>query len=221
MKLTELLDIRPGITAVIGGGGKTTLMATLARELEGTVILTTSTKIFPSAEFVTLPDPSSVELSRALSRHRILCIGSPAAEGKLSSPSLPFEALAKLADYVLVEADGSKHLPLKAHRPQEPVIPAESNQAIYVLGADGFGRPIEEVCHRPALYSTRCEAPERSPVTPELAAKVLKAEGLGDRFLINKVESPQDRENAALLSKLLDCPVIAGSLHEEEYFCLR
>ena len=32
-KLCELLDIRPGVTALIGGGGKTTLMYHLAREL--------------------------------------------------------------------------------------------------------------------------------------------------------------------------------------------
>ena len=32
-KLCDLLGIRPGITALIGGGGKTTLMYHLAREL--------------------------------------------------------------------------------------------------------------------------------------------------------------------------------------------
>ena len=38
-KLCDLLDIRPGVTALIGGGGKTTLMYHLARELRerGTV----------------------------------------------------------------------------------------------------------------------------------------------------------------------------------------
>ena len=32
MKLAELLAIRPGVTAVIGGGGKTTLLRTLGEE---------------------------------------------------------------------------------------------------------------------------------------------------------------------------------------------
>ena len=31
-KLCDLLDIRPGVTALIGGGGKTTLMYHLARD---------------------------------------------------------------------------------------------------------------------------------------------------------------------------------------------
>ena len=33
MKLSEALDVRPGVTAIIGGGGKTTLMECLAAEL--------------------------------------------------------------------------------------------------------------------------------------------------------------------------------------------
>ena len=49
MTLSQLLDIRPGVTAVIGGGGKTTLLRTLGEELAGrhTVLLCTTTKILP------------------------------------------------------------------------------------------------------------------------------------------------------------------------------
>ena len=47
MTLSQLLDIRPGVTAVIGGGGKTTLLRTLGEELAGQhpVLLCTTTKI--------------------------------------------------------------------------------------------------------------------------------------------------------------------------------
>ena len=47
MKISQLLKIQKGITALIGGGGKTTLMYRLAQELSevGTVIVSTSTKI--------------------------------------------------------------------------------------------------------------------------------------------------------------------------------
>lgn len=49
MELWELLGVRPGVTALIGGGGKTTAMYALARELtkRGTVICTTTTHIAP------------------------------------------------------------------------------------------------------------------------------------------------------------------------------
>ena len=47
MELWELLGIRPGLTAVIGSGGKTSLLRVLARELSrrGTVLLATTTHI--------------------------------------------------------------------------------------------------------------------------------------------------------------------------------
>ena len=45
MKLAPLLQVGRGVTAIIGGGGKTTLMETLAGELskKGKVIITTTT----------------------------------------------------------------------------------------------------------------------------------------------------------------------------------
>ena len=51
MELRELLEIGPGLTALIGGGGKTTLMYHLASELrqQGTVLVCTTTKIWPPA----------------------------------------------------------------------------------------------------------------------------------------------------------------------------
>lgn len=220
MNMEAIFNIRPGVTSVIGGGGKTTLLTALAEELRGTVILCTTTKIFPSAVYPTLIGPDSAEIAGALADHRVICIGSQAQFGKLAQPKQSFRELCALADFVLVEADGAKHLPLKAHGPHEPVVPAESNQVIYVLGADGFGRPIRDVCHRQELYSTLCDASPDTPVTPELAARVLQAEGLGDLFFINKTEQPQDCQNARQLSALLDCPVVFGSLHRRKFTCL-
>ena len=47
MELWKLLDIRPGLTAVIGSGGKTSLLPVLAQELSrrGSVLLATTTHI--------------------------------------------------------------------------------------------------------------------------------------------------------------------------------
>ena len=47
MLLYEKLNIPRGVTAVIGSGGKTTLLRTLSRELPGTVLLATTTHILP------------------------------------------------------------------------------------------------------------------------------------------------------------------------------
>ena len=104
MELRELLGIRPGVTALAGGGGKTTMMYTLAGELSacGTVICTTTTHILPPDHLPVLERADRETLERA----RCICAGRPAAGGKLASPEQSIGELASMADYVLVEADG-------------------------------------------------------------------------------------------------------------------
>ena len=114
MQLYERLGVPCGVTAVIGSGGKTTLLSALSRELPGTVILTTTTHILPFEGVPLLTAPTEDEVRAALARSRVLCLGTPAPENKLTAPSLPFSLLEQLADYVLVEADGSRRL-LGAH----------------------------------------------------------------------------------------------------------
>ena len=52
MQIAPLLHVGRGVTAIIGGGGKTTLMETLAGELskKGKVIITTTTHIYLEAD---------------------------------------------------------------------------------------------------------------------------------------------------------------------------
>ena len=222
MKLAPLLQVGRGVTAIIGGGGKTTLMEVLAEELsqKGSVILTTTTHIRRPAQYETLTDADEALVSTALSRSRVVCVGEEAEDGKLRAPRLSIETLASLADHVLVEADGSKGLPLKAHASHEPVIPAEAQRVILVVGIDGVGKRISETCHRSALYAQLAGVDEETVVTPQLAARVINAEGYGDRVYINKVESAADYEAAQAMAKELSCPVIVGSLHQGVYVCL-
>ena len=223
MQIAPLLNIGRGVTALIGGGGKTTLLYTLTEELrkKGTVILCTSTRIMRPAQYGVLERAGEAEVSAALAAHGAVCVGETAEGGKLAAPTLSFDLLARLADYVLVEADGAKRLPLKAHAPHEPVVPANAQRVVLVVGADGFGKPVRAACHRPERYAALCGASEETAVTPELEAAVLLAEGLGDRVYVNKVETAEDYDAAAALASRLTCPVAAGSLHKGVYLCLR
>lgn len=221
MGLAELLEIRPGITAVAGGGGKTSLLRTLGEELvrQGyRVLLCTTTKIFPFPGVENLISPGEKALGAALSARRLVCAGAPVpGTEKLAAPELPMERLALLADFVLVEADGSAQRPMKAHAAYEPVVPPEANQTVLVAGAAGFGRPIAEAAHRPALYARLAGLPETAAVTPEAEAAVLRAEALHDRIYVNQTETAAALASAAALADLMDCPVLAGSLHRGEY----
>ena len=221
MELSSLLQIDRGVTAIIGGGGKTTLMYTLAEELrnKGTVILCTSTHIRIPETYPLLSGEDPAALAEA-ARRGAVCAGLPCGDGKLTAPAVSFSRLAGLADHVLVEADGSRGLPMKAHEAHEPVIPENAGRTVLVLGADGFGRPIREACHRPELYASLAGADPDDIVTPSLAARVLADEGYGDILFINKMEDDQRRRDARSLASLMPCPVFGGSLREGVWECL-
>lgn len=222
MKLTEALRIRPGLTALIGGGGKTTLLYALARELrtEGGVLVCTSTKILRPGDLPVLENPTPAEVAEGLKTHRLLCVGAPWEGGKITVPALPFETLTALAHYVLVEADGARGLPVKAHASWEPVIPANAGSTVLVIGADCFGRPIGEICHRPERFAELADADLRDPVTPDCLARVLRAEGYGNIIYVNKCETEQALDNARALAGRIQLPVVAGSLRRGVWTCL-
>ena len=216
--LAKLLGVQPGITAIIGGGGKTTLLRTLGAELAQTrtVLLCTTTKIFPFSDIPWAGELS--ELQQLQAQHRLLCAGTLLPEsGKLAMPKNSLKELAMWFDYVLVEADGSAGRPLKAHAPHEPVIPEGANQTICVVGASGFGRPIAEAVHRPALYAKLAGVEEYDAASPETEARVLLTEKLHTRVFVNQAETQASLEAARSLAGLMVCPVLAGSLQRGEY----
>ena len=205
MGFAEALDVRPGVTSVIGSGGKTSLIAALARELPGTVVLTTTTHILPFEDMPLLVSPTAVDVRAALAESRVICVGSQAEkDGKLGAPSLGIDTLATLAGYVLVEADGARRLPLKTHAPWEPVIPACSNRTILVLGASGLGHPVRDVVHRPELFCELTGCAPDSTATPE------NAEALADVALVNQADIAPDA--ARSLAALLAIPALVGSV---------
>ena len=222
MLFCDLLSTGRGVTALIGGGGKTTAMYTLARELSprGTVLCCTTTRILPPDHLPVLLSPGEEAVSAALADHGCACLGTPAENGKLSAPELPMARLAALADYVLVEADGSRGLPVKAHLPHEPVIPDCAVQTVLLAGASGFGRPIREAVHRPERYCALSGASPGDTATPRNLAAVLAAERLGDRVFVNQADTAEALALAGELAALLPWPVCAGSLQGGKWTCL-
>lgn len=225
--LSAVFDIPQGITALVGGGGKTTLMLRLARELAQTgasVIVTTTTHIFAPDGIPTGNPANADEVTHALLLEPLLCLGKPATDGKLSAPDLPISALKNLADYVLVEADGAKQLPLKAPAEHEPVIPRETRLVIAVAGLDGAGQKIRDAAFRPARYAALCGKAETGEVSAQDIARVLthphgqrKGVPTGARFavLLNKADDEARHKTALAIAAELEqlsveCVVIAA-----------
>ena len=202
--LEELLGVGPGITALVGSGGKSTLLALLAGELAAAgarVLCATTTHMFPPAG---MPLAEDLPGARALlDRGGPVCAGAWAGEGKLVPPPGPLRDYRALCDCLLVEADGARRLPLKAHAPHEPVVPEHTERTILVVGASGLYGRVGEVVHRPEIFCALTGCTPADAATPERVARAIWAEGLGDLVLINQVDAaPQAaRELAALLGK--------------------
>ena len=213
--LIEAFSPPRGVTAIVGGGGKTTLMLRLAQELRETgarVIVSTTTHIFPPDQTSTLIDPSFEQVQSVLEMEGIVCIGSLAENGKLSAPSMPICQMEQIADYVLLEADGAKGLPLKAPAAHEPVIPPESLLVVAVAGLDGVGKPISQTVFRPALYAALCGKSEEETVTARDVAWVLSdangqrksvVNGMRFAILLNKADNAERVAEAENIARYL------------------
>jgi molybdenum cofactor cytidylyltransferase len=220
LTLAEALDMAADeVVALVGGGGKTSAMFRLARDVVekgGSAITTTTTRIF-AAQIALAPahvpaaDATRERVSDALAAHRhVLVIGDTnPKDGKADGVSL--DLFRRLRAWfpgvcILNEADGSRMRPFKAPAAHEPVIPVETTLVVPVVGADIFGKPLDaDHVHRPELVSALSGAPLGTTITPEIVARVLahpeggrKAVPAGARVvvLINKVESLPDRKPA-------------------------
>ena len=236
--LASALRIEPGITAIIGSGGKSTLLKTLGLELMragGRVLLCTTTHMFPVAgvpwdgsnrRLDAAPwKPGAVHVPGCTCEtcaglvHRSICqagVLNPET-GKLSAPAEPLSELSQRFDYVLAEADGSKRLPLKAHATWEPVIPSGTVNIVWIVGASGLGKPINEAVHRTELFCERCGCKLTDIATPERVAQVLNAEmqalGLSTaRVMLNQVDTLSDPTMVDRFEAALDRPIVATSL---------
>ena len=224
--IVEALGLSPSgeLVAIVGGGGKSRLMFELAERLPGRGVITTTTRIFSkqlssAAEFCTLADadwPARLDAFESA----LLVVGRVEGERAVGvAPELPAEMLAHpRVTWVVVEADGSRMLPVKAPGPHEPVIPMGTTLLVPVVGIDALSKPIAEVAHRPErVCAITGLAPEDS-LTPAALAHLITAPEGGLKnaasagrtaVLINKVESASEFATAREIAGqiLLDAAV--------------
>lgn len=192
--LKEALDLKaPAMIALVGAGGKTTLMFRLANELVGAghpVITTTTTRIYlPGKDqspclLLKGEKDFSGEIKRSLARYRHLTIGQ-AGDPKGKVVGLDPRELDTLfgalnAVFMIVEADGSKGHPLKAPAPKEPVIPQAACLVIPMLGLSALGKPLDSpFAFRPEILAEITDQSVGSLMTREtLLAAMVHPRGL-------------------------------------------
>lgn len=160
------------VLAAVGSGGKTTLLTALAEEAAQRripTLLTTTTHMYrtPEAELSGEAEPILARLARG----EVCFCGLPAPEGKLTAlPSPIFQRLLAHCALALVEADGSRGLPLKWPSETEPVLPPETDHIALVCGMSALGGRLRDVCHRWDRSGLNGE----TRVTPSVIAEILR-----------------------------------------------
>lgn len=162
------------IIAVVGSGGKTTLMKKLASHYrsEGkTVLLTTTTHMFIEEDTLLTDDADTIIQALRENGYAMAGVSEGIKFRALSRET--FNAVSAFADIVLVEADGSKRLPLKYPNAAEPVIPEKTDEIIVVCGLNAIGQKARGVCHRLELVQACLGIEADTVITVEHVQKLV------------------------------------------------
>jgi molybdenum cofactor cytidylyltransferase len=207
--------------AFIGSGGKTTAMFSLARQLEPPVIVTTTThmaryQLGLADRHVMVYTPDDIQPDQL--DGVTLYVGQ--AEGDIRLSGVQPEALARLGAFaderhipILLEADGSRRLPLKAPAHYEPVIPPFTNYVVHVSGLSGLGKPFTaQWVHRMELFAKLTGLEPGETITIEALARLLThpegalrgvPEGVRRAALLNQADTPELQAQAHHLAQLV------------------
>ena len=203
-ELLALLEISSGsVVAVVGCGGKTSLIELIAMlSIDRKVLVSTTTKTFPMiSEVVTLCD--TLESS---TRHEpqtgIQCFGQfNERNGKLEA--LPENILVDIVshyDIVLMEADGSRGLPCKGWRDNEPVVYYYSTHTVGVVTLSALGRAAtSDVVHHLPEFLALTGLREGDIITQQVLEDMIclpngmfKGSVGQEYLLVNKVENEKE-----------------------------
>lgn len=235
MTITGLLGLQAGgVVAVVGCGGKTSLINLLAaRNHEKKVLISPTTQMFPLTPGATvLTDLDSCIAHRP---HRgVQQMGVlDNKTGKLKS--LPLDVLHSIAgryDLTLLEADGSAGKPMKGWQGYEPVVPAFCTDTVGICSISALGLPVlPGYVHRPDCFSRLTGLKEGDVVgIATLAEMVCANEGMfwnavGRQILIvNQAEDDAQREQAVRLLEAVHgkqpsrfAELVYGSVHGDKW----
>jgi probable selenium-dependent hydroxylase accessory protein YqeC len=220
------LGVAPGdLVALVGGGGKTSLMVALGRSLVEAgqrVVLTTTTRI-ASHELALAPAACAAgdeeALAEALATARCCLVTRTVGAHKAAGveQDVPRQWLARPdVDVVVVEADGAAQRPVKLPAAHEPALPAGTTLLVALVGIDALDGPLVEVAHRPERVAAWLGISPEERLTPALLARLAADEEGGMKGLpagaraalfINKVEE----ERQTLLAGQVALSVLGGS----------
>ncbi|MGL4569019.1 MAG: selenium cofactor biosynthesis protein YqeC [Fusobacteriaceae bacterium] len=242
MKELEGIDafnvVKGDIISFTGGGGKSSLIFSLAESLskKGRVLITTTTKIYIPSEEDYEHLILTEEKNHFGKRKNIDFLGNSfdLETGKILG--VDDRVLMKFIgkyDYILIEADGSAGKSMKYWNRLDPVISKHSNKIIGVVNLDVVGKKVEDGVHRYKDFCELFDIDKSKRVDSELLIKYLKnAKFFGcasflksetvisEKFIfINGVENWESFNLALLISREINFGnIIIGSIKERELY---
>ena len=230
----ELDAASPPVVAIVGGGGKTSLLFRLGREARDrglAAVLTGTTRFTTPASRTrgtTLLDAADKRLDAIIEAAGTAVLHAGREPKGRWTPATPaaVDALAARPGLGLlaIEADGSKMRPFKAPANHEPVIPDSATHVVAVVGLRALDASLDgELVHRPERV--RAIVGPEDQATSEVIARVLSDERggrrqVGDRrfaVLVNQAElDPARAHGLAQVIRAAGVPrVIVASLNDE------
>jgi probable selenium-dependent hydroxylase accessory protein YqeC len=138
------------VVSIVGAGGKTTLMFSLARLLsrKSKVLVTTTTKIYvpnPGQYDFMAIGSSNFDKYNRMPASGIYVYGNAVSDQKILGLSTEdVDRLALFFDYVLVESDGARRKLIKGWGRNEPVICSSTTHTVGVLNLNALGLTVDE-----------------------------------------------------------------------------
>ncbi len=227
MELSRALRIDTSdAVALVGAGGKTSSIFTIANQLNGPVVITTTTHMFDRQTSMgerrwlvnTCRDFEEIK-AEILQGGVHVIVGGPIRDDRIGGA--PPDILLSFRDFckeniipLLIEADGARMLPVKAPAEHEPAIPEWVDLVVVCCGLNAIGTPLDDLhVHRPEVFSRISSAKMGSTLTIDtLASALLSPQGglknipVGVRriVLFNRAETAQLQSSAlSVNAKLL------------------
>lgn len=213
------------ITAVVGFGGKTTLIKELAKQYQtqGKKVFVTTTTHMLIEEDTLLTDDADVIIDQLKSKgYAMAGVADGIKINALSDDT--YAKVCKYADVVFVEADGSKKMPLKYPNDTEPVVPDNVDEIVVVCCFDALGKKAKDVCHRLEYAKKYVGIDDQTVISPVHIQKIVE-EGylkpLSKKYPDKKI-SVYPRHNGTLYQRVLASLIKSNadlSAIRQEWFC--
>ena len=214
------------LVAIVGAGGKSTILRQLGTELAESgsrVLLTTTTKMGrdqATEPVVRTTDPEVIAASLIPRTPLFLVIEEHPHKISGPTPEQLDQVFAdSVVDVIIAEADGARSRLIKAPADHEPVIPASATTVIAVVSVHAIGQRISDVAHRPEIVADLLGVGPDAELTTDGAAALLTSPTGGRkgvpsdaRFIVAITAVDADHQNVAddLSTLLIRNPEVDG-----------